>query len=77
MGIWEVTLLNKKWKQDLTATLIYKPVCDWWNYLLNEARKVLRKFLINSIYQTIPLFIEVRFFDGKVESSSHYFPSQF
>ena len=39
MGIWEVTLSNKKWKQDLTATLIYIPECDWWNDLQNEARK--------------------------------------
>ena len=31
----------------------------------------------NSIYKTVPLFIDVRFFDGKVESSNHYSPSQF
>ena len=39
MGIWEVTLLNKKWEQDLTANLIYIPGCDWWNDLQNEAWK--------------------------------------
>ena len=39
MEIWEVTLLNKKWEQDLTANLIYIPGCDWWNDLQNEARK--------------------------------------
>ena len=79
MGIWEVTKLNKKWEQDLTANVIYIPVRDWWNDLQNEARKgqILRRFLINSIYKTIPLFTEVRLFDGKVESSNHYSPNQF
>ena len=79
MGISEVTLLNKKWEQDLTANLIYISGCDWWNDLQNEAQKGqnLRRFLINSIYKTIPLLIEVRFSDGKVENSNHYSPSQF
>ena len=79
MEIWEVTLLNKKSKQDLTANLIYISGCDWWNDLQNEARKgqILHRLLINSIYKTIPLLIEVRFSDGKVESSNHYSPSQF
>ena len=72
MEIWEVTLLNKKSKQDLTANLIYISGCDWWNDLQNEARKgqILRRLLINSIYKTIPLLIEVRFSDGKVRSSN-------
>ena len=77
MEIWEVTLLNKKSKQDLTANLIYISGCDWWNDLQNEARKgqILRRFLINSIYKTIPLLIKVRIFDQNVESSNHYSPS--
>ena len=39
MGIWEATLLNRKWEQDLTTNSIYIPGCDWWNDLQNEARK--------------------------------------
>ena len=79
MEIWEVTLLNKKWGQDLTANVIYISGCDWLNDLQNKARKgqILRRFLINSIYKTIPLLLEVRFSDGKVEKSNHYSPSQF
>ena len=79
MEIWEVTLLNKKWEQYLTANLIYISGCDWWNDLQNEAQKgqILRRFLINSIYKTIPLLIEDRFSDRKVESSNHYSRSQF
>ena len=39
MEISEVTLLNKKWEQDLTPNLIYTSECDWWNDVQNEARK--------------------------------------
>ena len=69
MGIWVVYLLNKKWEEDLTATLNYITGCDWWNALQNESAKdkLLRRLSINWIYKTIALFIEVRFFDGKVK----------
>ena len=69
MGILVVSLLNEKWEENLTATLNYITGCDWWNVLQNESAKdkLLLRFPNNSIYKTIPLFIEVRFFDGKVK----------
>ena len=77
MGILVVSLLNEKWEEDLTATLNYITGCDWWNFLQNESTKdkLLRRFPNNLIYKTIPLFIEVRFFDGKVKVPN--FPGQF
>ena len=69
MGILVVSLLNENWEEDLTATWNYITGCDWWSVLQNESikDKLLRRFPNNSICKTIPLFIEVRFFDGKLK----------
>ena len=39
MGISEVTLLNKKWEQDLTANLIYIPGWHTWVRLMKWSSK--------------------------------------
>ena len=68
MGIWEVILLNKKWEQDLTATLIYIPglrLMKWPSKWSSKRTEFWVSFLLIWFTKRFNCFLRSGFLMGK------------